>query len=220
MKKPLSVIVMLFGLVVLTVIWPMKAKFVSIPRTLILGVVILILSLLLHGVLNSFKDKIVFYSQSASDQTSAFISIGYLGVVSGVYLGYNYSVVHSFLDVEFSAKFRNLYVISILGSILSYLILTALENLKFFRAKYSMLYGNEWDMQEMYLTALSNVAISEFAGIVVGFYAVVFLALYELAEYLLGDLPREAIIGVAAFLLLGVLGGIIGFRIYKKKIKF
>lgn len=219
MKKPLSVIVLFFGLVIANVIIPMKLKFASLPLALISGLVFCLVFLMLHPILKSFTKGIIFYSEFTSKQSFPYLPIGYIGFLTGLYFSYNYSVTSTFLDINYSPKIKNIYLLSSIGSCITYTGLTIFENIQKCREKYKIVYSENWDREELFLSGLSNMIISEFIGICTGFYSTMLMLFYKFLQYLFVDIPIKLMVFLIILLLASLILGLIAHRLYKKKAK-
>lgn len=222
MKKTLSIIVLGSNLAILNVLWPMKLKYMMLEYILVGAIVGILFFAILHSVLRNHRHYITLYG---TPPVSNFFSrpsvlIFSLGIFSGSYFGYNYSVYKSFQTMNFTNTMLVISLISGVGSVIGYIILTFIENFILLRSKYHLVYGNEWDYKEFFLSIFANFTISEFFGIAVAFYSIMVKLLYDVAVYVVSE-ASSLLLGIALFIVLLLLAaGIILVRAYKQKPKY
>jgi hypothetical protein len=220
MKNPLSTIMLLSGLILINVVWPMKAKYVSFTEPLIFATIGIVIFIIIHLKLRECTKTIVFYSnQSSETSNKGIIAIGYLGFITGLYLGYNYSVFQYFENIEMDGRIILTYIVSLISSIICYLILTIFENSNYLRLKYHIIYGPEWDLKQLFMSGFVNITISEFAGIAFGFYCAILIIAYELFANILGAINIYIAVGIIFLVLLCSAAGFIFFRYFNRKLK-
>ena len=143
MKNTSSIIILLFGVIILNISYPMKIQFASLYKLLIGGLIGLVIGLILYPILKLQRNSIVFFKDNETNNLSCMTCLLYISFISGIYLNYNISIIQSFGNPEIYSKITIIYLISNTVSYISYIILNIIENAIKLRAKLVIFYGLE-----------------------------------------------------------------------------
>jgi hypothetical protein len=219
MKKPLSVILICSNLILINVLWPMKTKYSSPVHFLYGAFVFSSITLLIYPFISRYKSYISIYTIPSASIHPLF-SLIYLGIFTGGYIGYNYSILIYFSQEKFSASLLSIYALACVGSIGTFIAALAVELFNGLRGRFPLLYASEMSLEELMLACVANVTISEFIGVAIGFYAVMIGLLVNGVIVLLGEINYLVFFIGGIVLIASITIGVIFYRMFKPKRTF